>query len=262
MFATGNELLGDVAKGRAFLRGAGLKKGDRCVLLAPNSIRWIALDLAAMSEGLVVVPLYSRQAPNELVAMMKDCSPALIVCSDTSFRDSIAQHWPDAPRVAVFDEIFVSEAEDVNLPPVALAENEAVTIIYTSGTSGEAKGVMLTVGNINHMLGCTSQRLDSLMQGTRGQDRVFHYLPFCFAGSWIMLLTCLLRGSLLMMSTDLNRLAMEMRSAAAHYSLNVPVLLERMRSGVDRQFAEFGGIVACAPTGSRHPAGACRCRAA
>ena len=100
-------------------------------------------------------------------------------------------------------------------------------------------GVMLTVGNINHMLGCTSQRLDSLMQGTRGQDRVFHYLPFCFAGSWIMLLTCLLRGSLLMMSTDLNRLAMEMRSAAAHYFLNVPVLLERMRSGVDRQFAEF-----------------------
>src|SRR5205807_10031380 len=101
VFATGNELLGDVAKGRAFLRGAGLKKGDRCVLLAPNSIRWIALDLAAMSEGLVVVPLYSRQAPNELVAMMKDCSPALIVCSDTSFRDSIAEHWPDAPRVAV-----------------------------------------------------------------------------------------------------------------------------------------------------------------
>jgi long-chain acyl-CoA synthetase len=244
VFATGGELLGDVARARGFLRRAGPKKGDRCVLLAPNSIRWVAFDLAAMSEGLIVVPLYSRQAPNELVAMMKDCSPALIVCSDdTSFRDSIAQHWPDAPRIAVFDEIFVSEAEDVNLPPVALAENDAITIIYTSGTSGEAKGVMLTIGNINHMLSCTSQRLDSLMQGTRGQDRVFHYLPFCFAGSWIMLLTCLLRGSLLMMSTDLNRLAMEMRSAAAHYSLNVPVLLERMRSGVDRQFAEFGGIV-------------------
>ncbi len=243
VFATGSELLTDIARARAFLRGAGLKKGDRCVLLAPNSIRWVAVDLAAMSEGLIVVPLYSRQAPNELVVMMRDCSPALIVCSDTSFRDSIAQHWPEAPRGAVFDEIFASEAEDVNLPPVSLAENDAVTIIYTSGTSGEAKGVMLTLGNINHMLGCTSQRLDRLMQGTRGQDRVFHYLPFCFAGSWIMLLTCLLRGSLLMMSTDQNRLAAEMRSAAANYFLNVPLLLERVRTGVDRQFAEFGGIV-------------------
>ena len=51
-----------------------------------------------------------------------------------------------------------------------------MTIIYTSGTSGEAKGVVLTAGNIAHMLGCTNGRLDLLMAGATGQDRVFHYL--------------------------------------------------------------------------------------
>ena len=76
--ATGRELLRLVSAARAFLIQAGLRKGDRCALLAHNSIRWAALDLAMMAEGIIVVPLYARQAPAELVGMMKDCSPSLI----------------------------------------------------------------------------------------------------------------------------------------------------------------------------------------
>src|SRR6202035_4101452 len=60
---SGAELLDDVARARAYLRSAGLQAGDRCALLGPNSIRWAAIDLALMAEGIVVVPLYSRQAP-------------------------------------------------------------------------------------------------------------------------------------------------------------------------------------------------------
>jgi len=70
---TGHDLLATIAQARAFLATKNLKAGDRCALLAPNSIQWIALDLAIMAEGLIAVPLYSRQAPSELVAMMKDC---------------------------------------------------------------------------------------------------------------------------------------------------------------------------------------------
>ena len=68
---TGGELLELVGKARTFIASRGLKRGDRCGLLAANSIRWVATDLALMAEGLIVVPLYSRQAPAELVAMMK-----------------------------------------------------------------------------------------------------------------------------------------------------------------------------------------------
>src|SRR5580700_7357994 len=71
-----SKLLSMVQQARQFLRARGLKKGDRCALLASNSIRWVALDLALMAEGVVVVPLYSRQAPAELVAMMQDSSPS------------------------------------------------------------------------------------------------------------------------------------------------------------------------------------------
>jgi long-chain acyl-CoA synthetase len=238
---TGRGLLDLIGRARVFLRGRNLKKGDRCALLAHNSMRWVAMDLAIMAEGLIVVPLYARQAPAELVVMMKDCSPALICCGDVHLRDAIAQDWPGAPPQFLFDDIFAALDKGVPVTP-HFTDSDPVTIIYTSGTSGEAKGVVLTAGNIQHMLGCTSGRLDVLMRGRSRQDRVFHYLPFCFAGSWIMLLTCLLRRSLLTLNTDLSKLSGEMRTAAPDYFLNVPALLERMRKAVDEQLWKTGGL--------------------
>src|SRR5258706_11519268 len=101
---------------------------------------------------------------------------------------------------------------------------------------------MLNAGNAGYMLGCTSGRLDQLMKRRPGRDAVFHYLPLCFAGSWIMMLTCLLRGSKLTLNTDLGKIATEMRQAAPDYFLNVPALLERMRKAVDEQLWKTGGF--------------------
>lgn len=238
---TGRELLERITKARVFLSSQCLKKGDRVALLGHNSIEWVAIDLAIMAEGWMVVPLYARQASAELVAMMKDCSPGLICCGDAALRDGIVQEWPEAPPQHLFSDILAAKLGP-GAPP-RIDDSDPVTIIYTSGTSGEAKGVVLTAGNIGHMLGCTSERLGLLMEKRPGQDRVFHYLPFCFAGSWIMLLTCLLRGSLLTLNTDLTKLAGEVRSAAPDYFLNVPQLLERMRKAVDEQLWKTGGVV-------------------
>jgi long-chain acyl-CoA synthetase len=239
---SGRQLLVQVLVARAYLRRLRLKKGDRCALLAHNSAQWVAMDLAIMAEGLTVVPLYARQAPAELVAMMKDCWPSVVVCGDKSLADAIVEAWPEAPPSFCFDHVFTAGREPLENPTLTLAEQDVATIIYTSGTSGQAKGVMLNASNVAHMLGCTSGRLDRLMNGYSGQDAVFHYLPLCFAGSWIMMLTCLLRGSKLTLNTDLGKIAAEMRVAAPDYFLNVPALLERMRKAVDEQLWKTGGF--------------------
>jgi long-chain acyl-CoA synthetase len=239
---TARQLLAQVLVARAYLRRLRLKKGDRCALLAHNSMQWVAMDLAAMAEGLTVVPLYARQAPAELVAMMKDCWPSVIACGEQSLADAIVEAWPEAPPHFCFDNVFTAGRGPVENPALAVSEEDVVTIIYTSGTSGEAKGVMLNAGNVGYMLACTSGRLDQLMKRRPGQDSVFHYLPLCFAGSWIMMLTCLLRGSKLTLNTDLGKIATEMRLAAPDYFLNVPALLERMRKAVDEQLWKTGGF--------------------
>jgi long-chain acyl-CoA synthetase len=243
---TGDGLLELVRKARIFLTSKDLRKGDRCGLLAPNSIRWVAMDLAIMAEGLIAVPLYSRQAPAELVAMMKDSTPSLVCCGDAVLRDRIHQIWPDAPRHFLFDEIFAG-VEGVALERLQVGGADPVAIIYTSGTSGEAKGVVLTAANVGFMLERTSDRLDALMngrsaQGQSSQDRVFHYLPFSFCASWIALLTFVMRRSLVTLNTDLTKIAGDLPAVAPDYFLNVPQLLERMRRGIDEQLEKAGGI--------------------
>jgi long-chain acyl-CoA synthetase len=240
--ATARQLLDQVLVARAYLRRLRLKRGDRCALLAHNSIQWVAMDLAIMAEGLTVVPLYARQAPAELVAMMKDCWPSVICAGEQGLADQIVLEWPEAPPHFCFDKVFVPGRAPLADTSLALEDGDVATIIYTSGTSGDAKGVMLNAGNIGHMLGCTSGRLDQLMKKRPGQDSVFHYLPFCFAGSWIMLLTCLLRGSKVTLNTDLGKLASDMRAAEPDYFLNVPALLERMRKAVDEQLWKTRGF--------------------
>jgi long-chain acyl-CoA synthetase len=173
--------------------------------------------------------------------MMKDSAPALVCCGDAALRDGIRQNWGDAPPQFLFDEIF-QEVQGITLVRPRVEPSDAVTIIYTSGTSGDAKGVVLTAANVGFMLACTAARLDLLMNGRAGQDRIFHYLPFSFAASWIALLTFLKRQSLVTLNTDLTKIAAEMPAVAPHYFLNVPQLLERMRRGIDEQLSKTGGV--------------------
>src|ERR1700675_3464904 len=241
---SGRELLEHVGRVRAHLRRMGLQPGERCALLAPNSARWVAFNLALLAEGVIVVPLYARQAPAELASMMKDCVPRFLFTSDAALGESVAKalppQWSSARRLVLFDEVLQQTALQSRLPdaPNARQDGDIVTIIYTSGTSGEPKGVCLNVGNVTHMLACTRERLDQLMGATHEPDRVFHYGPFSFAASWILLLTCLSRECVLTLSTDLTKLADEIRLASPHYFLNVPTLLERVRRGAEEAMSK------------------------
>jgi long-chain acyl-CoA synthetase len=245
---TGGELLALIEQARRFLVGRGFKKGDRCALLAPNSIRWAALDLAMMAEGLIVVPLYARQAPVELAAMLKDSTPVRICCSDARLAAEIVKFWPAAPKISLLDGIFTGDSTGASSKTAAHADSDPLTIIYTSGTSGEPKGVVLNAGNVNFMLERTGARLDELMlevkKPTGEPERIFHYLPFCFAASWILLLTALSRNSVLTLSTDLSKLSDELKLAEPDYFLNVPTLLERVRGKIDEAVRQKGGFAA------------------
>src|SRR6267142_6902957 len=166
---TGKELLERVQGARSYLRARAIQPGDRCALLGANSIQWIACDLALMAEKAIVVPLYSRQAATDLVGMLKDCGPRLLLTGNEDLGAAVAAVWNAVPHRALFDD--ATRDASLTLPfdaaPLPRNENDFATIIYTSGTSGEPKGVCLTTGNLTHMIGCTTERQEQLMMGHR-----------------------------------------------------------------------------------------------
>jgi long-chain acyl-CoA synthetase len=239
---SGEALLDGVAAVRGYLRARGVKAGDRVALLAPNGWRWAACDIAILGEGAIAVPLYARQAPTELAGILRDCTPTLLIAADEALAEAIGAAWGERDRIARYDDAFAGDA--IREPAASLADDATVTLVYTSGTSGEPKGVMLTAGGVEYMLGVTVVRLAEMSGAGRSEDRVFHYLPLCFAGSRVMLWSQLRRGNPMMLSTDLTNLAEEIKTAAPHYMLNVPAVLERIKNGVEQKIAERGGPIA------------------
>ena len=239
---TGADLLAMIAEARGFAVARGLKPGDRCALLAPNSIRWVALDLALMAEGVIVVPLDPRQVAKDWMAVINDSTPSLVCSSDAALG---AEIQAGGPAIVLLDEIFgVAQGSPITSLPRHHADHDAATIVYTSGTSGEPKGVVLNAGNITFMLGCTNARLNQLMGPQVEQESVFQYAPFCFAAARILLLTSLSRHTMLTLSTDLTKLADELKLAAPHYFVNVPMFLERVRRRVEESIQKRGGFAA------------------
>ena len=179
--------------------------------------------------------------------MMKDSTPVRICCSDAPLAAEIVKFWPAAPKISLLDGIFTGDAKP-STRPFAHADSDPLTIIYTSGTSGEPKGVVLNAGNVNFMLERTGARLDELMREVKkpsGEpERIFHYLPFCFAASWILLLSALSRNSVLTLSTDLSKLSDDLKLAEPDYFLNVPTLLERVRGRIEETVRQKGGFAA------------------
>ncbi len=239
---TDGKALGNlVALARSALREHGTKPTDRVVFVANNSTRWVALDLAILGEGAIAVPLYARQAPSELAGMIVDCAPTLVVAENQALADALAPHLSasSSPLVPVLlDSLFTATRTPVTDPPQPRQPTDLVTIIYTSGTSGEPKGVTYSVSNVDYMLPVIRDAIQSMLGANSTQDRVFHYLPFCFAGSRMVLWMTLYRASGILLSTDLNKLVDEMKAARPNYYLNVPFLLERVRNGVEKKLTE------------------------
>lgn len=238
----GRGMLDLIAKARGYLTRVGIKPGDRVALLAPNSVRWVAADLAILASGAIVVPLYDRQEPRELAVMLRSAEPTVLLVGEDALAESIKEVWPEhhSSEIATFNEVFSASPSEAG--PHQFEADDTVAIIYTSGTSGEPKGVMLSRANIDFMIPKTMDRLDKVVAPKDGPDRVFHFLPFCFAASRMMLWTQMSRPNPMMISTDLGKLVVEIATAKPHYFLNVPAVLERIRNGVGEKIRDRGGI--------------------
>ncbi|RMG07007.1 MAG: hypothetical protein D6731_24570, partial [Planctomycetota bacterium] len=222
---TGGALLARAAAFREGLRRRGLAAGERVALWAPNLADWVALDLAAFAEGVVLVPIDPRAAAEERARIVADADPALLVVSG----EASGAAPPGGARPCVALAALAREGSSWSAPRPARGD-EPATIIYTSGSSGEPKGTVLRWQNLEFMLSHTEDRLAQLTGLPAGAERALHFLPLCYAGSRILLWSALLRGARLTLLRDPRRLAACAPEAAPDYFLCVPLILDRLRA--------------------------------
>ena len=145
----------------AFLIENGLKKGDRIFLLSENRLEWVEFDLAIMSIGCICVPSFVTNNVEDNHFIITDCKPKLIILENQLIYKNNKSKLKkiNSKKIILIDEHpqFTSYKKIINqkkrpTKSKNLIKSDISTIIYTSGTSGKPKGVVLTYESILHNL--------------------------------------------------------------------------------------------------------------
>ena len=177
------------------LRGLGVCPGDRVAVLHRNCHVFLEAYFGAAHAGAILVPLNFRLAPPELTDILADCG-ATVLIAQGEFRDKMPELdcrrlrartviWNgEGTRIHGWEsldyETLLGCSSDLQPSSPATGPDDVAHLYYTSGTTGRAKGVMLTHGNVQvHALGAIAEL------GITDSDRWFHVAPlFHLADAW------------------------------------------------------------------------------
>jgi len=220
----------------------GLRAGDRIALCMKNGIHWVVADLAAHALGIIVVPLYADDNADNQAWCIENSGAKLLI---TDRLRALARFQSS---LTVLPQIVLTKGETV-APAVALDDwlptqgeftlieqpaDKLATIVYTSGTTGRPKGVMLSHQNI-------LSNLDGILDAYEvyEQDILLSVLPlshmFERTGGYYLPLKA---GAIVVYARGINELAQDLEQQRPTVIMAVPRLFERMLSRIDERLAK------------------------
>ena len=180
-----------------FFTDLGIAKGARIVAQVDKSPEAILLYLAVLRAGFVYLPLNMAYQRNELEYFLRDAEPSAVVCAPSSKKlfDEL-RHTAGVAHCYTLDDagggslIDASRTAAIDFATTTVDENDLAAILYTSGTTGRAKGAMLTHGNL-----CSNAQTLHAYWGFTQSDVLLHALPlFHVHGLFVATNVCLLNA--------------------------------------------------------------------
>jgi long-chain acyl-CoA synthetase len=261
------EIAAYAARWQAFLRAEGLAPGERIALCLKNGIHWVAADQGALGLGLVIVPLYVDDNPENVAWCLANSGARLLVVETSRTATALQGVVASLPRVLCLaaDPGSGHDAVEAALPRQApefevapLEDGALATICYTSGTAGKPKGVMLTHGNIlANVAACERLRL------ARSDDVFLSLLPlshmFERTGGYYLPLSI---GAKVAYARSVSQLAEDLASERPTVMFAVPRVFEKFAARVNEALAKspakkrlFDLVVAAGGRAERREAG-------
>jgi long-chain acyl-CoA synthetase len=218
----------------------GIAPGDRVGLLANTRVEWVLASYAISAAGAVVVPIYPTNSPNECKWVLGDSGARAVICEDGDQRaklDKVRDELPDLEYAIGIEpsggDMTLDElrSRGAQRNPSELAERQenvksedAYTIVYTSGTTGPPKGVVLT--HANAMSVC---RVVEELAFVQPDDATYLYLPLAHVFALtVQLATFDVGTTIVFTGGDTKQILQEIIETKPTYLPSVPRIFEKL----------------------------------
>lgn len=236
------------------LKSLGLEKGDKVSVLGDNCREWLYADLAAQGSGAVTVGIYPTDVASQVKYVLENSESSFVVCKDQEQMDKVLEVKDELPllkKIIVIDmkglrrykEPMIMSFKEVEELGEALHREQSALfvkmvrntnpddvgiIVYTSGTTGQPKGAMISQRNMVVMIKGLSQVLDF-----REGDTFVSALPLChIAERMFSLIFPMWAGCTVNFAESVATLQEDMKEISPTAFLNVPRIWEKIHSNI------------------------------
>ena len=234
-----------------------IKKGDRCLLISENRPEWMISDLSIMLAEGITVPAYTTYLSRDYEYIINDCSPSIVIVSnDEQFNkiQKICQNNTSIKKIFSFEKLSEIENNsyfnienliqnkktnlDIKLECKAQRSDPAC-IIYTSGTQGNPKGVILTHGGILSNCEGGYKLLDPILEK---ETRFLTWLPLSHSYEHAVQFIQIAVGAKVFYAESIDKLIKNMSDCSPHIMTAVPRFYQNLYQKINSTFNKAKGF--------------------
>ena len=223
---------------------------DRCLLISENRPEWLIADLAIMNAGGISVPIFTTYSDNDYKYIIEDCKPSVIIVSNQVQFNKIKKYINNEIKLVIsFEEInhqsliikdIFNDEKFEKIENKNLARKSIACIIYTSGTSGNPKGVVLSHGGILSNCQGALEVLKSLIE----KERIVFltWLPLSHSYEHTVQFVQILLGAKVFYAESLEKLITNMAIAKPIIMTAVPRFYQNLFNKINLNFKNQRGL--------------------
>ena len=227
-----------------------INEGDRCLILSENRPYWLMVDISIMNAGGISVPIFTTYSANDYRYILNDCKPSLIIVSNQDQFKKIKKFINnDVKKIISFekieaDSLLIEDILNENISEKVinknLKRNMPACIIYTSGTSGNPKGVVLSHGGILSNCEGAVELLEPLVNK---KNPVFlTWLPLSHSYEHTVQFIQIIVGAKVFYAESLEKLISNMGSAKPTIMTAVPRFYQNLFTKININFEKQTGF--------------------